>query len=83
MLQTEHAAHMEETVVLQYFAQRACDKLHFGDARKEEKGHKQWLVQNCVKKVCEMNQKLVWKVLKELNKFRNGLNNELIKFRFS
>jgi len=27
---------MKETVVLQYLAWQACNKLHFGDIRKEE-----------------------------------------------
>jgi len=38
-VETEHAAYLKETVVLQYFAWHDCNKLHFGDiVRKEEKG---------------------------------------------
>jgi len=54
--ETEHAPHMKETVVLQYFAWQALNKLHFGDTCKEERGYEQWLLQNYVKKV-EMNRK--------------------------
>jgi hypothetical protein len=36
---------MTETAELQYFAWQVCNKLHFGDMRKErEKGHEEWLV---------------------------------------
>jgi hypothetical protein len=43
---------MTETVEIQYFAWRVCNKLHFEDIRKEkEKGQRQWLAHNYVKKV--------------------------------
>jgi len=42
---------MKETVVSQYFAWQACNKLHFGDIRKKEKGTNNGLFRTTLNKV--------------------------------